>query len=405
MTGHASPCRQDALGRLHTADVVAGLRTPEPIEKLEELAPKAYRQLLRIQKKLERHYRDMQDLEFTIESGRLFMLQCRAGKRTGFASVRIAVDMVKERLISEEEALMRVEPEALNQLLQPIFDAEELSQAHEEGRLLTRGLNAGPGAANGKVVFHAADAVSWKKAGHDVILVREETSPDDIRGMQAAKGILTARGGMTSHAALVARQMGKVCVAGAGECVIDYKACTLTVGDVTLGEGDEISIDGSTGEVYLGSVQTRPAEILRAILGGDKAATKKSSGPIVQAYHKIMAWADKYRTLGVRTNADQPDQCRTAIAFGAEGVGLTRTEHMFFEGSKIDSVREMILAADEQGREAALEKLLPLQRKDFEGIFTAMGDRPVTIRTLDPPLHEFLPHDAAWSLSWPSNSG
>ena len=189
--------------------------------------------------------------------------------------------------------------------------------------------------------------------------------------------------------------MGKVCVAGAGECVIDYKACTLTVGDVTLGEGDEISIDGSTGEVYLGSVQTRPAEILRAILGGDKAATKKSSGPIVQAYHKIMAWADKYRTLGVRTNADQPDQCRTAIAFGAEGVGLTRTEHMFFEGSKIDSVREMILAADEQGREAALEKLLPLQRKDFEGIFTAMGDRPVTIRTLDPPLHEFLPHDAA----------
>lgn len=371
-------------------DVVAGLRTPEPIEKLEEMAPKAYKKLLRIQRKLEQHYRDMQDLEFTIEGGRLFMLQCRAGKRTGFASVRIAVDMVKERLITEEEALMRVDPEALNQLLQPVFDAKELTQAKRDGRLLTRGLNAGPGAASGAVVFHAADAVAWKEAGRDVLLVREETSPEDIRGMQAAKGTLTARGGMTSHAALVARQMGKVCVAGAGECVIDYKTSSMTVNGHVVREGDELSLDGTTGQVYLGAVKTRPAEILRSILG---KGGKKRESPIVLAYQKLMAWADKYRTLGVRTNADQPDQCKAAIAFGAEGVGLTRTEHMFFEGTKIDAVREMILASDTEGRRAALKKLLPLQRKDFEGIFKAMGDRPVTIRTLDPPLHEFLPHD------------
>jgi len=372
-------------------DVVAGIRTPDPIEKLERVSHQAYRQLLGIQEKLEHHYRDMQDLEFTIEGGRLFMLQCRAGKRTGFASVQIAVDMVEEGLITEEEALMRVEPEALNQLLQPVFDARELDQARAEGRLLTRGLNAGPGAASGHVVFHPADAVLRKERGEQVILVREETSPEDIRGMQAARGILTARGGMTSHAALVARQMGKVCVSGAGECHIDYASRTLRVGGTVVAEGDELSLDGNTGEVYQGPVRTRQAEVLRAVLGDEPEGA--ASAPIVGAYRKLMNWADRYKTLGVRTNADQPDQCRQAIAFGAEGVGLCRTEHMFFEGKKIDAVREMILASDAAGRQAALDKLLPLQRADFEGIFEAMGDRPVTIRTLDPPLHEFLPHD------------
>ncbi|MDF1798187.1 MAG: pyruvate, phosphate dikinase [Planctomycetota bacterium] len=373
-------------------DVVAGIRTPDQIEKLEKLSPKAYKQLLRIQKKLERHYRDMQDLEFTIENGRLFMLQCRSGKRTGFASVRIAVDMVGERLISQTEALMRVDPEALNQLLQPVFDPKQLSAAKKEGRLLTKGLNAGPGAASGKVCFTAADAVAMKAKGHEVLLVREETSPEDIRGMHASSGILTARGGMTSHAALVARQMGKVCVAGAGECEIDCKKGRMVVNGTVVKAGDELSLNGTTGEVYSGSISTRQSEVLDYLFGKGR---KKKASAVVEAYEKLMTWADKHRTLGVRTNADQPDQCLTAIAFGAEGVGLTRTEHMFFEGSKIDAVREMILAADTAGRERALKKLLPLQRKDFEGIFKAMQGRPVTVRTLDPPLHEFLPHEPA----------
>ncbi len=371
-------------------DVVAGIRTPEKIEKLEKLAPTAYKQLLRIQKKLERHYRDMQDLEFTIESGRLFMLQCRTGKRTGFASVRIAVDMVRERLISKQEALMRVDPEGLNQLLQPVFDPKQLTAAKRAGLLLTKGLNAGPGAASGIVCFHSADAVKLNSKGHDVLLVREETSPEDIRGMEASKGILTARGGMTSHAALVARQMGKVCIAGAGECLIDYKKARMIVNGVVIKEGEKLSLDGTTGEVYSGAISTSPSEVLRHLFGKGR---KKKATPSVEAYTKLMSWADEFRTLGVRTNADQPDQCHTAIAFGAEGVGLTRTEHMFFGGRKIDSVREMILASDEVGRNKALRKLLPLQRKDFEGIFKAMEDRPVTIRTLDPPLHEFLPHE------------
>jgi pyruvate,orthophosphate dikinase len=371
-------------------DVVAGIRTPEPIEKLEKLSPKAYKQLLRIQKKLERHYRDMQDLEFTIENKRLFMLQCRSGKRTGFASVRIAVDMVKERLISREEAIMRVDPEALNQLLQPVFDEKARNAAARNGDRLTRGLNAGPGAASGRVVFHAADAIAMNAKGHDVLLVREETSPEDIRGMQASVGILTARGGMTSHAALVARQMGKICIAGAGDCQIDYKKNQMTVNGVVVKKGEKLSLDGTTGEVFRGLIPTRPSSVLRHLFKKSKKVT-----PAVEAYEKIMAWADQYRTLGVRTNADLPDQCKTAIAFGAEGIGLTRTEHMFFGGHKIDAVREMILADDTAGRERALKKLLPLQRKDFEGIFKAMGERPVTIRTLDPPLHEFLPHEAA----------
>ena len=371
-------------------DVVAGIRTPEPIEKLEKLSPKAYKQLLKIEKKLERHYRDMQDLEFTIENGRLFMLQCRSGKRTGFASVRIAVEMVKERLISRKEALMRVDPEALNQLLQPVFGAKQLASAQKDGRLLTRGLNAGPGAASGRIVFTAQKAVAWRAKGQNVILVREETSPEDIRGMQASNGILTARGGMTSHAALVARQMGRVCVAGAGECHIDYKKLRMTVRDQVLAEGTEISLDGTTGHVYLGSIETHPSDVLRHLFGKGK---KKVASPAVEAFQKMMTWADEFRTLGVRTNADLVDQCETAIAFGAEGIGLTRTEHMFFGGNKIDAVREMILADDTAGRERALKKLLPLQRKDFEGIFKVMKERPVTIRTLDPPLHEFLPHD------------
>ncbi len=374
-------------------DVVAGIRTPRAIEALEKSSPKAYRELLRIQKKLERHYRDMQDLEFTIEDGRLFMLQCRAGKRTGFAAVRIAVDMVRERLITKEEALLRVEPESLNQLLQPIFDPSELAKARTGGRILTKGLNAGPGAATGRIVLEARRAEEWVEKGEGpVVLVRIETSPEDIRGMQAAVGILTSRGGMTSHAALVARQMGKVCVAGAGELEIDYAKRRMKVGKKTLKEGDWISLDGSTGELFAGELATRPSEVTAALFGkGRKSKPKK--GGVLDAYQQLMKWSDAVRRLGVRTNADQPDQCETAIGFGAEGIGLCRTEHMFFEGEKIDAVREMIMSDTTAERERALARLLPLQRKDFEGIFKAMGSRPVTIRTLDPPLHEFLPHD------------
>ena len=372
-------------------DVVAGIRTPQPITKLEKIDPKSYKELMRIQAKLEKHYRDMQDLEFTIEEGKLYMLQCRSGKRTGFAAVRIAAEMVGEKLITKQEALLRVDPEALNQLLQPVFAAAELKKARVSGRVLTKGLNAGPGAATGMITFNAEDAEAWAAQGKTVVLVRVETSPEDIRGMQAAEGILTARGGMTSHAALVARQMGKVCVAGAGDCEIDYRKREMKVGNCVLKEGDWLSLDGSTGEVIEGKMETHPSDVLIELFSKRKKKTAKKS-PAFDAYLKIMKWADEFRTLGVRTNADQPDQCETAIAFGAEGIGLTRTEHMFFEGTKIDAVREMILSDDVTGREKALAKLLPLQRKDFEGIFKAMGDRPVTIRTLDPPLHEFLPH-------------
>ena len=372
-------------------DVVAGIRTPLPIDQLQAKDPKSYKGLLKIQAKLEKHYRDMQDLEFTIEEGKLYMLQCRSGKRTGFAAVRIAAEMVTEKLIDKKEAILRVEPEALNQLLQPVFDPAQLKKARISKQVLTKGLNAGPGAATGQIVFNAEDAEAWAAQGKTVILCRIETSPEDIRGMQAAQGILTARGGMTSHAALVARQMGKVCVAGAGDCVIDYKKRTMDVGGCTLKEGDWLSLDGSTGEVIEGKMETRPSEVLSELFSKRKKKPGAKSNPAYTAFTKIMKWADEFRTLGVRTNADQPDQCRTALAFGAEGIGLTRTEHMFFEGSKIDAVREMILSDDLTGREKALAKLLPLQRKDFEGIFKAMGTRPVTIRTLDPPLHEFLP--------------
>ncbi|MGH7798467.1 MAG: pyruvate, phosphate dikinase [Candidatus Binatia bacterium] len=372
-------------------DVVAGIRTPKPIAELGQVVPKAASELQRVCKSLEKHYRDMQDIEFTIEDGNLWMLQTRTGKRTGFAAVRIGVDMVEERIIDKKEALLRIEPDQLNQLLRPIFDQNGKEQAHKDGRLLGKGLPAGPGAATGRIVFHAEDAVEWKKRGERVILCRVETSPDDIRGMDAAQGILTARGGMTSHAALVARQMGKVCVAGCEVLYLDYTGRTLRVDQTELKEGDWISIDGSTGEVFRGEIQTLPSEVLQVLLA-DSPDGKTSR--IYQQFAKLMKWADEVRTLGVRTNADQPDQAAIAKAFGSEGIGLCRTEHMFFQGDRIQAVREMILANDEAGRRRALAKLLPMQKQDFKGILEIMGDLPVTIRTLDPPLHEFLPkHD------------
>ncbi|MFN0158733.1 MAG: pyruvate, phosphate dikinase [Bacteroidota bacterium] len=370
-------------------DVVAGIRTPLPISKLNKENPKIYKQLIKIRKVLESHYRDMQDIEFTIQAAKLYMLQTRSAKRTGFAAIRIAVDMVDEKLISEKEALLRIEPDAMNQLLRPVFDMEQKQQAIAEGRFLAKGLNAGPGAASGKVVFSASDAVLQQKRGDRVILVRIETSPEDIKGMNASEGILTARGGMTSHAALVARQMGKVCVAGCGALQIDYVRRQFSVNGHVVNAGDHISIDGSTGEVLLGKVKTRASEILQVLI--DKTL-KPSESSVFQQYQKLISWADKYRRLKIRTNADQPDQCVVANAFGAEGIGLCRTEHMFFGGERIDAVREMILAKDLEGRRKALKKLLPMQRSDFVGIFKEMNGKPVTIRTLDPPLHEFLPH-------------
>jgi len=380
-------------------DVVAGIRTPQPINmrqkgdrqalSLEEEMPEVYKQLDEIRAKLDRHYRDMQDVEFTIQQGKLWMLQTRSGKRTGLAALRIAVDMVQQGLITKEEGLLRVEPAQLNQVLRPVFDPQQKQQAIDDGKRIAHGLNAGPGAASGKVVFNAPDAVEWAGRGEEVLLVRIETSPEDIRGMNAAQGILTARGGMTSHAALVARQMGKVCVAGCGALNIDYKKRQIQVEGHTIKEGDYLSIDGTTGEVILGKIPTRPSEILQVLIEG---SMKPEESEIYRYYSELMSWADEVRRLGVHTNADEPDQARIALGFGAEGIGLCRTEHMFFEGDRIDAVREMILADDKAGREAALAKLLPMQKEDFKGIFQVMGERPVTIRTLDPPLHEFLPH-------------
>ncbi len=375
-------------------DVVAGIRTPMPISKLKRIDKKAYDELEKIRNILEKHYRDMMDIEFTIQKKKLFMLQCRAGKRTAMAAMKIAVDMVEEKLITPKEALMRIEAEQLNQLLRPVFDPKEKAKALKEGRLLAKGLNAGPGAASGKVVFNAEDAQDMAAKGETVILVRIETSPEDIGGMNASEGILTARGGMTSHAALVARQMGKVCVAGCGDLNIDYKARTMKVEGIkgTVKEGDYISIDGSTGEVIKGNIPTKPSEVIQVLI---EKTQKPSRAKTFKIYKQIMEWADKYRKLNVRTNADQPDQSRNAVAFGAEGIGLCRTEHMFFGEGKIGPMREMILSDTPEERRAALKKLLPFQRKDFEGIFLAMDGRPVTIRTIDPPLHEFLPHGAA----------
>ncbi len=371
-------------------DVVAGTRTPKPIVQLKKDDAKAYAELERIRHTLEKHYTDMMDVEFTIQQGKLYMLQCRVGKRTAFAAIRIAVDMVDEKLIGEREALSRVEPDQLNQLLRPIFDPAEKQAAVKCGRLLAKGLNAGPGAAAGRVVFNSVDAEAWAKKGEKVVLVRIETSPEDIKGMNAAEGILTARGGMTSHAALVARQMGRVCVAGCGELVIDYAAHTMTVKGRTVKEGDWISIDGTTGEVIEGRLQTKPSEVLQVLI---EKTLDPAKAPVYRTFAKVMAWADKHRTLKIRTNADQPDQSANAVAFGAEGIGLCRTEHMFFGEGKIGPMREMILADTLEQRRAALAKLLPLQRQDFAGIFEVMAGRPVTIRTIDPPLHEFLPHD------------
>ncbi len=370
-------------------DVVAGIRTPEPIETLKERMPQVYDELADIAQKLERHYRDMQDFEFTIQQGKLWMLQTRVGKRTGFAAFRIAVDMEEEGLINRDEALLRLEPNQLNQLLRPVFDAKEKAEAIKNNKLIAKGLNAGPGAASGRIVFNAPDAVAWAQKGEKVILVRIETSPEDIKGMNAAEGILTARGGMTSHAALVARQMGKVCVVGCEVLEIDYRKREMRVDDKVLREGDWISIDGTTGEVLEGHLTTKPSEVIQVLI--DKTM-KPEESQTYQIYAKVMEWADEVRRLRVRTNADQPDQASNAIAFGAEGIGLCRTEHMFFGGDRIDAVREMILAEDAEGRRKALAKLLPMQREDFFGIFKVMDGKPVTIRTLDPPLHEFLPH-------------
>jgi pyruvate,orthophosphate dikinase len=375
-------------------DVVAGTRTPMPIAQLERDNPALYGQLLRIRRILERHYRDVMDIEFTIERGRLYMLQCRVGKRTGLAAIRIAVEMTKERLIKPQEAVLRVEPEQLSQLLRPTFVLAEKEQAVAEGRRLASGLNAGPGAASGRIAFHAEDAEAKARLGEPVILVRIETSPEDIRGMAAAQGILTARGGMTSHAALVARQMGKVCVAGCEALTIDYAAGEMRVAgsETVLRDGDDLSIDGTTGEVFIGHIATEPSEVVRVLVD---RSLEPSQAPAYRLYAQLMTWADRARRLGVRANADQPDQCAHALAFGAAGVGLCRTEHMFFGEGKIGPMREMILAETVEERRAALAKLLPLQRADFEGIFAVMDGKPVTIRTIDPPLHEFLPHSAA----------
>jgi len=372
-------------------DVVAGVRTPRPVRELGSVFPEVNTQLLAVRQTLEQHFKDMQDFEFTVEKGKLYMLQTRNGKRTGLAAIRIAVDMVEEGLIDSNEALRRVEPDQLNQLLRPIFAAASKRAALTAGKLMAKGLPAGPGAATGKAVFNAIDAEEWAARGEQVLLVRIETSPEDIKGMNAAQGILTARGGMTSHAALVARQMGKVCVVGCEALEIDYKARTIGVGDMVAKEGDWLSIDGFTGEVIVGKLETRPSEVLQVLI---EKSMEPTASPAYKYYAHLMDWADKVRTMKVRANADQPDQAANAVLFGAEGIGLCRTEHMFFGGERIVAVREMILADTEAERQRALDKLLPMQRDDFAGIFRAMGERPVTVRTLDPPLHEFLPHTA-----------
>ena len=374
-------------------DVVAGIRTPQQITiigsrrwaelagvseeeraakypSMEEAMPEIYKELDALQTKLENHYKDMQDMEFTVQEGKLWFLQTRNGKRTGAAMVKIAMDLLHQGMIDEKTALLRCEPNKLDELLHPVFDKAALKQA----KVLTRGLPASPGAACGQIVFFADDAAEWHAAGKRVVMVRIETSPEDLAGMAVAEGILTARGGMTSHAAVVARGMGKCCVSGAGALNIDYKARTVEVDGVVLKEGDFISLNGSTGEVYKGKVETKAAE-----LSGDFA--------------ELMQLADKYTKLQVRTNADTPHDAQVARNFGAVGIGLCRTEHMFFEGEKIKAMREMILAENAEGRRKALSKILPYQQADFKGIFKAMEGCPVTVRLLDPPLHEFVPHD------------
>ncbi len=368
-------------------DVVAGIRTPRPIAELGQVLPQAYEQLVGIRNTIERHFRDMQDFEFTIEEGRLWMLQTRTGKRHPFAAARMAVDMEAEGLISEKEAVLRPEADGIAAFLSPIFDAGAKLQAVREKRIVAKGLPAGPGGASGRVVFNAVDAEAWAKRGEKVLLVRKFTSPEDIRGMNAAQGILTAMGGMTSHAALVARQMGKVCIVGCGALDIDYAKGEMQVGDSVIREGDWLSIDGFTAEVILGQLPTRPSEVLQVISGELKPEESRN----FQQFDKLMSWADKYRRLEVWTNADTPGQAATAVKLGAQGIGLCRTEHMFFEGDRIHYVRRMILSESKEDREKALAHLFPMQKEDFVGIFKTMNGRPVTVRLLDPPLHEFLP--------------
>jgi len=364
-------------------DVVAGIRTPQPIAELEKVMPRAYAQLRDITSRLERNYKDVQDFEFTIEDERLFMLQTRNGKRTGHAAVVIATDFVAERLISQKEAVLQVDPESLSQLLSPGFDSTEWDAIP----VLTKGLPASPGAASGQVVFTAEDAVTWSDAGTPVILVRHETAPDDIHGMFVSQGILTATGGMTSHAAVVGRQMGKPSVVGASEIEIDEDARLCVMGGQTIREGDCVSFDGLTGAVKLAKVASKPSEILQ-VMSGELKATKSD---LCRRFMQLLTWSDRYRRMGIRANADQPDQAKLAHAFGARGIGLCRTEHMFFVEGRIPIVQRMILADNEADRRAALAELLPLQREDFYGVFKAMQGEPVTIRMIDPPLHEFLP--------------
>jgi len=364
-------------------DVVAGIRTPQPIIELEKVLPQAYKQLRTITTRLERNYRDIQDFEFTIQDERLFMLQTRSGKRTGYAAVVIATDMVREKLITPKEAILLVDPESLSQLLAPGFDPKAWAKLP----VVTKGLPASPGAASGHAVFTADDAVAWAEKGKPVILVRRETVPDDIHGMWVAQGILTATGGMTSHAAVVGRQMGKPSVVGAGELVIREHQKQFTIHGTTVKEGDFVSFDGLTGEVKLAQLGSHPSEILQVLSG----ALPEGQSDIYQRFMQLLTWSDKFRRMGVRANADLPDQAELAYAFGARGIGLCRTEHMFFGEGRIPIVQRMILADNEADRRAALDELLPLQREDFYGVFKAMKGEPVTIRTIDPPLHEFLP--------------
>ena len=366
-------------------DVVAGVRTPQPIIHMKKSMPKSYKDLEAVRSKLERHFKDMQDFEFTIEDGRLFILQTRNGKRTGLAAVRIAVEMQKERLMNQQTALLKIPAESIDSLLVPVFDPKALKSA----TVIAHGLPAGPGAATGRIAFTAAAAEAETRKGNKVVLCRTETSPDDLKGMLHSQGILTSRGGVSSHAALVARQLGKVCVCGAGDISINYEKHTLTAGKVTLQEGDYISIDGSTGAIYKGMIESADSEVKRVLEG----TLRPKRSYTYELFQTIMRWSDKHRTLKIRTNADTPSMARAAVSYGAEGIGLCRTEHMFFDGDRIDYMRQMILAVDEVQRRAALKKLLPFQRKDFVGLFREMDGRPVTIRLLDPPLHEFLPHD------------
>ena len=366
-------------------DVVAGVRTPEPVIGLKAKMPNSYAELLKVRATLEKHFKDVQDIEFTIQEGRLFMLQTRNGKRTAMAALKFSMDMVKEKLIDAETAVLRNPADQLDQLLAPVFDLAEIKKA----TIIASGLPAGPGAASGKIYFNADRVVEAEKRGEKVLLLRIETSPEDLRGMIAAEGILTARGGVSSHAALVARQMGKVCVCGAAGLEINYDRKTVTVAGKTYNEGDYFSIDGTAGTVYAGEIKTAPSEIIAGLINGDKAAQATEK---FKNFNQLMKWCSQVSRLQVRTNADTPEQAQNAVAFGATGIGLTRTEHMFFEGNRIDSMREMILADTTAAREAALAKLLPYQRDDFFGIFKALNGCPATIRFLDPPLHEFLPH-------------